>query len=390
MWPRRLTPTASPGDGGQQRVRRVGAAQGDRQHDVRHRLRQHRGLRSAITYIDGDAGILRYRGYPIEELAEKSSFLETCYLVLYGELPTKEQFDTFENTVRRHTLVDERLREFFRSFPRRSHPMPVLSAGVTALSTFSTDTVSISDWKAIDMATFRLLAKLPTLAAMGYKNSMGHPFMYPDNSLGYVENFLRMSFGYPTEPYEIDPMYVRALDVLLILHADHEQNCSTSTVRLVGSAQANIYVSVVSGINALSGPLHGGANQAGRRDAREDPRRPAATWASSSRTSRTRRTAQADGLRAPGLQELRPARRDHQEARRRDPEARQDPGRTARHRAAARRGRRPTTTSWSASSTPTWTSTRASSTRRWASRSTCSPCCSPSAGCPAGSPSGAR
>jgi citrate synthase len=217
--------------------------------------------RSAITYIDGDAGILRYRGYPIEELAEKSSFLETCYLVLYGELPTKEQFDTFENTVRRHTLVDERLREFFRSFPRRSHPMPVLSAGVTALSTFSTDTVSISDWKAIDMATFRLLAKLPTLAAMGYKNSMGDPFMYPDNSLGYVENFLRMSFGYPTEPYEIDPMYVRALDVLLILHADHEQNCSTSTVRLVGSAQANIYVSVASGINALSGPLHGGANQ---------------------------------------------------------------------------------------------------------------------------------
>jgi citrate synthase len=139
--------------------------------------------------------------------------------------------------------------------------MPVLSAGVTALSTFSTDTVSISDWKAIDMATFRLLAKLPTLAAMGYKNSMGDPFMYPDNSLGYVENFLRMSFGYPTEPYEIDPMYVRALDVLLILHADHEQNCSTSTVRLVGSAQANIYVSVASGINALSGPLHGGANQ---------------------------------------------------------------------------------------------------------------------------------
>ncbi len=217
--------------------------------------------RSAITYIDGDAGILRYRGYPIEQLAEKSTFMETCYLVLYGNLPTKEEFATFENTVRRHTLVDERLREFFRSFPRRSHPMPVLSAGVTALSTFSTDTVSISDWRAIDMATFRLLAKLPTLAAMGYKNSMGDPFMYPDNSLGYVENFLRMSFGYPTEPYEIDPMFVRALDILLILHADHEQNCSTSTVRLVGSAHANIYVSVASGINALSGPLHGGANQ---------------------------------------------------------------------------------------------------------------------------------
>ena len=179
--------------------------------------------RSAITYIDGDAGILRYRGYPIEQLAEKSTFMETCYLVLYGNLPTKEEFATFENTVRRHTLVDERLREFFRSFPRRSHPMPVLSAGVTALSTFSTDTVSISDWRAIDMATFRLLAKLPTLAAMGYKNSMGDPFMYPDNSLGYVENFLRMSFGYPTEPYEIDPMFVRALDILLILHAEKEK-----------------------------------------------------------------------------------------------------------------------------------------------------------------------
>ena len=217
--------------------------------------------RSAITYIDGEAGILRYRGYPIEALAESSTFLETCYLVLYGELPTKEQFATFENTVRRHTLVDERMRDFFRSFPRRSHPMPVLSAGVTALSTFSAATVSISDPEAIEMATFRLLAKVPTLAAMGYKNSLGDPFMYPDNSLGYVENFLRMSFGYPTEPYEIDPMFVRALDILLILHADHEQNCSTSTVRLVGSAQANIYVSVASGINALSGPLHGAANQ---------------------------------------------------------------------------------------------------------------------------------
>ncbi len=216
--------------------------------------------RSAITFIDGDAGILRYRGYPIEQLAQQSTFLETAYLVLNGELPTAEQLSAFENRVRRHTLIDERLREIFRCFPRRSHPMPVLSAAVTALSTFSKDT-SISDPQDVDQATIRLIAKLPTLAAYGYKTSTGHPFLFPDNSLGYVENFLRMSFGYPTEPYEIDPRWVRALDVLLILHADHEQNCSTSTVRLVGSSHANIYLSVAAGINALSGPLHGAANQ---------------------------------------------------------------------------------------------------------------------------------
>ena len=215
--------------------------------------------RSAITFIDGDAGILRYRGYPIEQLAEHSTFLETAYLVLHGALPTQEQLATFEGQVRRHTLIDERLREFFRVFPRRSHPMPVLSAAVTALSTFSND-VSF-DPADMDLATVRLIAKLPTLAAYGYKSSTGHPFMFPDNSLGYVHNFLRMSFGYPTEPYEIDPAWVRAMDVLLILHVDHEQNCSTSTVRLVGSSRANIYLSVASGINALSGPLHGGANQ---------------------------------------------------------------------------------------------------------------------------------
>ena len=181
--------------------------------------------RSAITFIDGDQGILRYRGYPIEQLAAQSTFLETAYLVLYGELPTSAQLEGFENQVRRHTLIDERLRELFRAFPRRSHPMPVLSAAVTALSTFSNDT-SVSDPEQVDLATIRLIAKLPTLAAYGYKSSTGHPFLFPDNSLSYVENFLRMSFGYPTEPYEIDPRYVRALDVLLILHADHEQNLS--------------------------------------------------------------------------------------------------------------------------------------------------------------------
>ncbi|MBK7722707.1 MAG: citrate synthase [Austwickia sp.] len=217
--------------------------------------------KSTITFIDGDEGILRYRGYPIEELAEHSTFLETAYLIFYGELPSKERLELFQHVMKRSSLIDERMRDLFRCFPRRSHPMPVLAAGVIALSTFHMDTMSITDPAAIEGAAIRLMAKLPTLAAYGYKNSLGHPFMYPDNSLGYVENFLRMSFGYPTEPYEVDPKYVRAMEVLLILHADHEQNCSTSTVRLVGSAQANMYVSVSAGINALSGPLHGGANQ---------------------------------------------------------------------------------------------------------------------------------
>ncbi|WP_226345101.1 citrate synthase [Agilicoccus flavus] len=217
--------------------------------------------KSAITYIDGDAGILRYRGYPIDQLAEKSTFLETSYLVLYGELPTPAQLEAFQHKITNTSLLDERMRDLFRCFPRRSHPMPVLSAGIMALSTFHTDAVSTEDEDAIETATIRLLAKVPTLAAYGYKNSMGQPFLYPDTSLGYVENFLRLSFGFPTEPYEVDRKVVRALDTLLILHADHEQNCSTSTVRLIGSAKADLFASVAGGVNALSGPLHGGANQ---------------------------------------------------------------------------------------------------------------------------------
>lgn len=217
--------------------------------------------KSAITYIDGENGILRYRGYPIEQLAEKSTFLETAYLVLYGELPKQEELDRFTSRIMRHTLIDERMREMFRCFPRRSHPMPVLAAGVTALSTFSEPYLGF-DEESIDDATYRLLGKVPTLAAYGYKNSLGLPFLYPKNSLTYIENFLRMSFGFPTEEYEFSDEVTRALDVLLILHADHEQNCSAATVRMVGSAEANIFLSVASGINALSGPLHGGANQA--------------------------------------------------------------------------------------------------------------------------------
>lgn len=216
---------------------------------------------SAITYIDGDKGILRYRGYPIEQLARESTFLETAYLVIYGELPTAAQSAQWEDRIRRKTMVDERMREFFKMFPHRSHPMPVLAGGLMMLSTYSFDSIGQSS-EAIEKATERLIAKVPTLAAYGYKNSRGEAMLYPNNSLSYIENFLRMSFAYPTEPYEFHPEITRALDVLLILHADHEQNCSTSAVRLIGSSGANIYASVAGGVNALSGPLHGGANQA--------------------------------------------------------------------------------------------------------------------------------
>jgi len=217
---------------------------------------------SAITYIDGDAGILRYRGYPIDQLAEKSSFLEVTYLLIYGELPTADELDAFDQRIRRHTLLHEDLKQFFNGFPRDAHPMPVLSSAVSALSTFYQDSLDPFNHEQVELSTVRLLAKLPTIAAYAYKKSVGQPFLYPDNSCGLVENFLRMTFGLPAEPYEQDPDLVKALDMLFILHADHEQNCSTSTVRLIGSAQANLYASVAGGINALSGPLHGGANAA--------------------------------------------------------------------------------------------------------------------------------
>ena len=216
---------------------------------------------SQITYIDGDAGILRYRGYPIAELAEHSSFLETSYLLIYGELPTSEQLVEFEGRIRRHTLLHEDLKRFFDGFPRDAHPMPVLSSAVSALSTFYQDALDPFNEADVELSTVRLLAKLPTIAAYAHKKSIGQPFLYPDNSLGLVENFLRMTFGFPAEPYEVEPAVARALDQLFILHADHEQNCSTSTVRLVGSAQANMFASISAGINALFGPLHGGANQ---------------------------------------------------------------------------------------------------------------------------------
>ncbi|WP_433728210.1 citrate synthase [Nocardia sp. CA-129566] len=218
--------------------------------------------KSAITYIDGEAGILRYRGYPIDQLAESSTFIEVSYLLIYGELPTQAQLDEFTDRIRRHTLLHEDLKRFFDGFPRNAHPMPVLSSAVNALSAYYQDSLDPRDPEQVELSTIRLLAKLPTIAAYSYKKSVGQPFLYPDNSLSLVENFLRMTFGFPAEPYEVDPEIAAALDMLLILHADHEQNCSTSTVRLVGSSDANLFTSVSGGINALWGPLHGGANQA--------------------------------------------------------------------------------------------------------------------------------
>jgi citrate synthase len=216
---------------------------------------------SKITFIDGDAGILRYRGYPIEELAEKSTFIETSYLLIYGELPTAAELADFAGRLRLHTLLHEEMRRFFDGFPRDAHPMAVLASAVSALSTFYQDSLDPFDRDHVEMSTVRLLAKVPTIASYAYKKAIGQPLLYPDNKRGYVEDFLRMTFGVPAQDYEVDPVYAKALDLLFILHADHEQNCSTSTVRLVGSSQANLFASVSAGVNALFGPLHGGANQ---------------------------------------------------------------------------------------------------------------------------------
>jgi citrate synthase len=218
--------------------------------------------RSAITYIDGDAGILRYRGYPIEQLAGSKSFIETAYLLIYGELPNAQQLGEWDERLRRHTLIHEDLKNIFHSMPQSAHPMSVLSASVSALSTFYQDSLNPHDDYQVELSTVRLLAKLPTLVAYSHKNALGQALLYPDNSLSYVENFLRMSFGNMAEPFVQNPVITKALDTLLVLHADHEQNCSTSTVRLVGSSQANLFASVSAGVSALFGPLHGGANEA--------------------------------------------------------------------------------------------------------------------------------
>ena len=216
---------------------------------------------SGITYLDGENGILRYRGYPIEQLAEKSNFLEVSYLLIYGELPTNLQLNDFEYNVKQHTLLHEDVRHISQAFPKDAHPMAILSSIVCALSTFYPD-FSATDSEAVDLAIWRLMGKLPTIAARSYKKNIGQPFVYPINEFTYTKNFLNMLFGVPTTNYEVPEEFVKALNVLFILHADHEQNCSTSTVRLVGSSEANLFASISTGIAALWGPLHGGANQA--------------------------------------------------------------------------------------------------------------------------------
>jgi citrate synthase len=217
---------------------------------------------SEITYLDGENGVLRYRGYPIEQLAEHSTFLEVAYLLIWGELPTREQLDRFVAEVTHHTLIREEMRHFFDSFPADAHPMAVLASGTVGMSTFYPDSQNISDPEAVEVTINRLIAKLPTLAAWSFKKAIGQPYVYPRNDLGYSANLLHMMFAVPSERYEVDPHVAEALDLLLILHADHEQNASTSTVRLVGSTHANLYASISAGISALWGPLHGGANEA--------------------------------------------------------------------------------------------------------------------------------
>ena len=218
--------------------------------------------RSDITFLNGEKGILRYRGYAIEKLAENCDFIEVAYLLIYGDLPTKDQIDEFRNSVSRHTLLHEDMRLFFNGFPRDAHPMAILSSVVGALATFYQDSLDPSDPVQVQVSIRRLIAKLPTIAAYSHNKSIGWPFSYPKNELSYCENFLHMMFSNPCEEYKANPIFVKALNLLLIVHADHEQNCSTSTVRMVGSANANMFASISAGICALSGPLHGGANEA--------------------------------------------------------------------------------------------------------------------------------
>ena len=216
---------------------------------------------SSVTFLNGEEGILRHRGYPIEQIAESASFLEVAYLLLYGELPTAAEYESFVDDINQHTMVREDMKHLYEAFPTNAHPMQMLASAVSAMASFYPDALDPTDEAAIDISAKRLIAKMITLVAWGYKYGLSQPFGYPSNDLDYTSNFLHMVFSYPTESYQVDPVVSKALDVLLILHADHEQNCSTSTVRMVGSSQANLFSSVASGIHALSGPLHGGANQ---------------------------------------------------------------------------------------------------------------------------------
>jgi citrate synthase len=217
--------------------------------------------KSSITFLDGEKGVLRYRGIPIEQLAEQSTFVETSFLIIYGKLPNEAELKSFSTRLTRHSLIHEDMKRFFDGFPSTAHPMAVLSSMVVSLSSFYPDALDVDNKDQIDVTVARLMAKLRTIAAFAYKKSIGQPFVYPKNSLSYCANFLNMMFSVPAEPYEVDPEIVKVMNLLLILHADHEQNCSTSTVRLVGSAKANLFASISAGICALWGPLHGGANQ---------------------------------------------------------------------------------------------------------------------------------
>ncbi len=217
---------------------------------------------SKITYIDGDAGVLLYRGYPVEQLAEKSTFTEVCYLVLYGELPSRRQLDEFTNSIQHHTMINETLLRFFNGFHHNAHPMAMASAVVASLSAFYHDSMDIHNPRHREIFAHRIVAKMPTIAAAAHKHSLGQPFIYPRNDLDYCSNLLHMFFAVPCEPYQVDPVASQALDLLFILHADHEQNASTSTVRLAGSTGANPYAAISAGVSALWGPAHGGANEA--------------------------------------------------------------------------------------------------------------------------------
>ncbi len=310
--------------------------------------------RSAITFIDGEKGILEYRGYPIEQLAERSSYLEVAYLLVHGELPTSRQLEEWIHEITIHTFVHENVKEFMQGFRYDAHPMGMLLASVGALSTFYPEAAAIKDEEIRYLQVIRLIAKMPTLAAFSFRHNQGKPYVYPDNDLSYPGNFLSMIYKMTELKYEPDPRLERALDILFILHADHEQNCSTSAVRSVGSSQVDPYSAVAAGVAALYGPLHGGANEAVLRMLRRIE-----TQGEHPRVHRGREGGQraADGLRPPRLQELRPARQDHQAGDRRRVRGHRAPTRCSRSRSSSSRSRSRTTTSSSASSTRTSTST---------------------------------
>jgi citrate synthase len=345
--------------------------------------------KSAITFIDGDQGILRYRGIPIEELAEKSTFVETAYLLINGHLPNKTELARWSNLLTRHSLIHEDMKRFFDGFPSTAHPMAQLSAMVCSLSSFYPETLDPDKKEHFEITAARLISKVRTLAAYAYKKSIGQPMIYPDNKLSYCSNFLRMMFAVPSEEYVIDPEIEKVMNLLFILHADHEQNCSTSTVRVVGSSRANLFASIAAGICALWGPLHGGANQEVlemleiiRKDGGD--------------------VNKFVGLAKDKNSNFRLMGFGHRVYKNFDPRAkiikrrtRSSPSSTSTIRcstspSASKKPRSRTSTSCSESSTPTWTSTRGSSTARSGFRRTCSPCCSRSAACPAGSRTGAR